>query len=488
MTQMTMVNEHHVRSKEPALVRRIGRIAFTEGLIERGDRILVSVSGGADSVCLLSILSTLAARYCLTLQVAHFNHGLRGAEANEDERFVATLCQRLGVPYHSERLDLSTARREGRSLQELAREQRYAALLRLAKALGSTKVALGHTLDDQAETVLMWTLRGAGSSGLAGIPARRPPFIRPLLRLRRADILAYLRERRLSFRTDSSNARRMYFRNRIRHELLPMLEELRPGATRVLVRQADILREEDRCLSDWTSRELPRLSAQATNDESQLDRDQLIALPIAIQRRIVRHIISKVGGLKNAPPFGSVAAVLNQVVHGQSGATVTAQGVMVIREYGLVRFRRRCQPVRHEDVRIKVSVPSGIEWPLTGQQVVLRIMERQADPDMCHGQAGSGISAAMLDADRFTMDLTLRSWKAGDTFQPFGMRGNRKKLQDFFVDLKVPRYSRVRTPILVAPEGILWVAGYRIDHRFRVTSATRRILSAQLTPRTEKVE
>jgi tRNA(Ile)-lysidine synthase len=494
---MTTVKDLQPGSKASALIRRVGRTALAERLIEAEDRILVSVSGGPDSVALLTILSLLAPRHRLTLRVVHFNHGLRGAEADGDERFVAALCDQLHIPYCSERLDLSMEKRRRRSIQELAREQRYAVLLRLAKELGVNKVALGHTLDDQAETVLMWMLRGAGTSGLAGIPARRPPmFIRPLLGVRRTDIVAYLAEMDLTFRMDSTNAKRLYFRNRIRHELLPVLEALRPGAARVLARQAEILHEEDRCLDQWTSGELPQLTTRVADDEEQLARNRLLTLPVAIQRRIVRQLISMVGGVTSPPPFGSVAAVLERVIHGRSGAALTVQGVRVVREYETIRFRRfrrESQPVLPPHLCIKASVPSIIQWPPTGQRLVLREgrkhtaeIAEKGEFDTPGNKKYFPANRAVLDADRFTMDLTLRSWRPGDTFQPLGMHGKRKKLQDLFVDLKIPRQTRAQTPLLIAPEGILWVVGHRIDHRFRVTTATRRILLVQLIAQADK--
>jgi tRNA(Ile)-lysidine synthase len=471
-------------------------------LIEPGDRILVAVSGGPDSMALLSVLSALAEAWNLTLWVAHFNYGLRQAESDEDQRFVVEFCTRKAITCRCQRLDLTFDReRGGRSLQEYARELRYDALLRLARELGANKIALGHTADDQAETVLMWMLRGAGASGLAGIRARRAPcFIRPLLDFSRADILAYLEEERLQFRMDSSNAKPIYLRNRVRLELLPTLKRLNPGIVGVLNRQAKILLEEDRYLDEVSSEQVSRLVHRESDGTVVVDRQKLIGLPLAIQRRLLRHVLRLAGESIKGAKFGAVTAALEQVVHGRSGTKLTIFGLRVARTYGLIRIcpedgtRRELAPMA-----MTVSVPDAIAWPLTGQVLSLKWGELEGTslpgvsphasrfdkltvPSRVEGRLTPHAPSNMviLDADRFTPDLQVRSWREGDLFCPLGMSGRRKKLQDFFVDLKIPREARACIPLVEAPEGIVWVGGYRIDHRFRVTPTTRRTLIMQL--------
>ncbi|HKW85715.1 MAG TPA: tRNA lysidine(34) synthetase TilS, partial [Nitrospiraceae bacterium] len=242
-----MNQRHRLQAVQSPLVRRVAEAARARRLFKPGDRLLAAVSGGADSVALLSLLTELAPSWKLALWAVHINHGLRGAESEEDARFVASLCERLGVQLIGERVDLTNParRRLRQSLQEYAREARYAAMQRVGQALGVDKIALGHTADDQAETLLMWMLRGSGTTGLAGIPANREPlFIRPLLDFSRADIVSYLRTQKLGVREDSSNAKLLYLRNRIRHELLPAMKRFNPALVKVLGRQVEILREE----------------------------------------------------------------------------------------------------------------------------------------------------------------------------------------------------------------------------------------------------
>lgn len=467
--------------------KRVAASARRKGLFAPGDTILVAVSGGSDSVALLCLLSELAPSWTLTLRVMHVNHGLRGEESEEDVRFVTALCDRLGVPLTHERVELGigAGRLKGRSIQEAAREVRYAALLRASGALGAGKIAVGHTADDQAETLMMWMLRGAGAAGLAGIPpVRDRRIIRPLLELSRAEVLDYLRTRGVTFRTDSSNAKLHYVRNRVRHELVPALKRFNPAVLEILVRQADILREEDFCLEQMASELLLTMAQERTGGELVLDRTPLLSLPLALQRRVVRAALRRTMGTVQGPSFGAVAAVLERVVHGRSGSSLIVRGAIIEREYERIRVypprpvsQGACRTSGVDETETRaVAVPSTVEWPPTGQAVRIRVDH----PPSPIAVRSTERNVAVFDADRMTLNLMLRSWRPGDVFHPLGMQGRRKKLQDYFADIKLPREKRKRVPLLVAPEGILWVTGYRADDRFRTTSSTRRMLIAEL--------
>ena len=471
------VPRHDVTSRS-SLIRRVVDATRQTRLLERGDRILVAVSGGPDSVALLSVLEALAPSWHFSLWAVHFNYGLRGKESDEDARFTADFCARKNVALICEFLEPQRdTPGQRRSLQEAARDARYRAMLRIGASLGVTKIALGHTADDQAETQVMWMLRGSGPAGLSGMPPMRESmFVRPLLGVTRADVLAYLGEQRLDFRIDSSNAKPFYARNRIRHELLPALKGFNPSIVKVLGRQADILRDENACLEQMAAEQLRRLARHGPQGERVVDRDGLIALPIALRRRMIRVLIRDASGLTQGPRFTAVEAVLHRVLHGRSGSSLIVQGCRVSREYG--RLRLCAAPAADSNsftectpVELFLPVPSTQRWPLTGQQIQTHVAPAEGG-DRPLGSP----TIAVVDADRLTMPLTMRNWKPGDVFYPFGMGGHRKKLQDYFSDLKLPRHERSRIPLIVGPEGILWVCGHRIDHRFRLTSATKRRL------------
>jgi tRNA(Ile)-lysidine synthase len=481
------ISMSHTNPQHVSFRRRVAEAIKGQQLIERGDHIVVAVSGGPDSVALLSVLHGLAPSWNLSLSVAHFNYGLRGAESDDDAAFVVRLCARFNIPYRCERLTLSdnlSKLTKGRSLQEAAREARYAALLRLCESLGANKVAVGHTRDDQAETVIMWLLRGAGTTGLSGMPALRLPFIRPLLVVGRTAVLSYLREQELDFREDSSNATSMYLRNRVRHHLLPVLTRFNPAILEGLARQADILREDDTCLDSMAEEQFAFVARALGNNEWTLDRTRLLALPLALQRRVIRKAVQHTTGVNRGPSFGAVSLLLERVIHGSSGSCATIRNTHVSRAYETILFQprdvvsgARATSEAASDCSIALSVPSAISWPFTGQRL---------QADLVHGPQSEKTCAtlspmqAMLDADRMTLDLCVRTWRPGDRFHPFGFGGHQKKLQDLFADLKVPRPARARIPLVVAPEGIVWVAGYRTDHRFGVTASTRRLLRLSL--------
>ena len=475
-----------------ALLRRVSVSVRAKRLFQPGARILVAVSGGPDSVALLSLLAALAPSWQLSLWAVHVNHGLRGTESQEDARFVSALCDQLGVRVIIEHADLSEAasRRKGLSLQELARDRRYAIVARVAEEVSADKVALGHTADDQAETLIMWVLRGSGTGGLAGIPvARGSLFVRPLLEITRAEILEYLAVEGVAYRSDSSNASDLYLRNRVRHGLLPALKRFNPGVVKVLMRQADILREEDWCLEQLTAAQLTALSRTEPDGRILVDRDGLVALPLALQRRVVRALVRRMSGETRGPTFGAVKTVLERVVQGQSGSSITVQDALIAREYDRIRFGpaprlpgSREKAGGGEGTRLGaviVDVPSSQMWAPTGQHIRLRVGTLPTDGSSA-SELNRCATCVVLDADRFTLPLLLRSWQPGDAFRPFGMGGRRKKLQDFFADLKVPREQRGRVPLLVAPEGILWVAGLRADQRFAATVSTTRTVIAEL--------
>lgn len=467
-----------IKAVRHALERAVAAVARAERLFATEDHLLVAVSGGPDSVALLAALASLARPWRLRLSALHVNYGLRGEESEEDERFVSRLCTELGVPLVCERIDLRQAGgSRGLSLQARAREARYATLRRVAARLGAEKIALGHTADDQAETLLMWMLRGSGAAGLAGIPpVREGLYVRPLLGVSRADVLAYLKAKGLAFRTDSSNAKPLYLRNRVRRDLLPLLKQFNPAVVDALTRQAAILRDEDRCLERWTSEWIGRHVQRGAGRVMTVPRTELLALPVALQRRVVREVVRQVTGSDHGPTFGAAESVLEKVVRGRSGSSLAMRGAKVTREYDAIVCSGLGAPAPVGGAIEIGHMPSTVVWPATGQRIRLRVMAA--------GTAGSphGRHEAQFDADRFTHRLVLRSWKPGDVFHPQGMGGRRKKVQDYFCDSKLPRSRRPAVPLLAAPEGILWIAGYRTDHRFRVTQSTMRVMTAELLP------
>ena len=451
-------------------------------LLSSGDHIVVAVSGGPDSVALLSCLVALSTRWNWELSIGHVNHGLRGAESDEDAVFVERLGKHFGVPVSIREawLKKQDAKLTKQSFQGYAREARYQALESILQERGATKIATGHTADDQAETVLMWMLRGSGTGGLRGIPPKRGSrIVRPILDISRSAIVAYLEQRQLEWRMDSSNCQPVYLRNRLRQDLMPHLKEYSPGIVHVLSRQAEIIRDDHAYLEDVAAEAFQQMCMVEGDRNIQLDRDALLGLPMAIRRRVVRQGLQQMMGNTQGPRFDVVQRLLDRLEHGQSGWTMHINKVHVGQEYDRLVFSQREEApfpdTSHSPFGdVEVAIPGEVVWPLTGQRMVVSRKPSEEIRSQPHKLE------MHLDADTFTPALRLRSWMPGDVFCPKGLGGRQKKLQDFFSDIKLPRSQRANVPLLVAPEGILWVGGLREDERFQVSSSTTSVIIATM--------
>lgn len=462
------------RTVWPPLLHRIVKTIRTRELFDRGQHLLVAVSGGPDSVALVSLLHRLRASWRLSLTAVHCNYGLRGAESDGDQACVESLCRRLEIPLYARRVDMRGHRG---SLQAAARDLRYGIMKDVAEACGADRVAVGHTADDQAETVLLWMLRGAGLTGLSGMPAsRNGVIVRPLYETRRKDILDYLRQQGVPFRWDSSNNTPLYLRNRIRQDVMPALQRVMPSAVESLCRLADICGEDDRYLDGMVASLSEGRITRLPHGAWSIDRSVLSTLPRPVQRRVVRNLLRQSDGQHRSPSIRVIDRLL-QVVGGKATASdmaVSSWRVTVDRDsvHGAPSNRRH--PARGRPWQASpavLPVPGHVAWDGTGQVIQARQVTQDhcpvAVPDACE---------IVVDADRISAPLIVRAWKPGDRFCPSGMNGRSKKLQDFFTDLKVSREDKRRIPVVVAPEGIVWIVGYRPDGRWLANkSAERRV-------------
>ncbi|HUI06563.1 MAG TPA: tRNA lysidine(34) synthetase TilS [Verrucomicrobiae bacterium] len=439
-------------------------------LLAPGEPLLAGVSGGPDSVTLLDVLVQSGWRP----HVCHLNHKLRGADSDADAEFVRDLAGRYDLPCTVE------ARAVDRD-EDAARRARFDFFTDVALRTGIKKLALAHTADDQVETFLFRLLRGAGVPGLVGIwPERQMGplrVIRPLLRVRRTEVLAYLRERGLPYREDASNADTRFTRNRIRHELLPLLErEYNPAIRDVLLNTAEILRDEDFYLLHHVAQRF--YMAVCQNDTVNVK--ALANCPTAVQRRLLRFWLGAEDEHGPRYSFEQIEAV-RQLALGEppSAQLDLPGGLRVCREYDTLKKAPREEPE-----------PVTGKWPVKVEGETL-IRELRVcficHPELVEGPLslrGENPRSARndskceesFDADGLGAAPFVRTWQEGDRFQPLGMDGE-KKLQDFFVDEKVPRRIRGRVPLLCAADGrIAWVVGHRIAEPFKVGERTRRIL------------
>lgn len=432
---------------EPADFRAaVGRTAGRFGMDLA--RPLVMVSGGPDSVALLRVLLELRSRPV----VLHVDHGLRGEESREDARFVEQLCERLGVPFEVRRPALG----EGANLQERAREERY----RLAAELGLRTIAVGHTADDVAETVLLNLSRGAGLRGLSGIPPVRNGVVRPLIERTRAEVLEYLGRLGQPYRTDPTNLTGKYARNRVRSEVLPVLEELHPGAARNLARAAELAREDLEVLEELADEALERRGGEVVLR-------RLEELRPALRRHAVRRGYCALR--PEAPPLGSalVGAVLGLLEGGEGTRVLDLPGgvVAAVRpDEGLVLYEK-VEP-SGEAVELRVG-----ETLFAGWRVSVREVEDFDARDAAREEV------AYLDGAKGPYGVRLA--REGDIIRPLGLGGTKKVLRAM-MDRKVPGDLRRRTPVVVGAEEVAWIFLGELGEGFKVDRTTERMLRVEV--------
>ncbi len=421
------------------LLDAVARTIARHRLLSRRESVLVAVSGGPDSVALLAALLELNPGGW-RVGVGHVNHRLRGLESTRDRRFVERLAARLGCDVH-----VAVARiARGANLEERAREARYGALLALARRNRYRTVATAHTLDDQAETVLYRLARGAGPGGLAGIARRRADgVVRPLLDVSHQDVLRFLRRRGLGHRVDRTNASPRFTRNRIRRRVLPLLaRELNPAIHAALGRAADLFRDDDAVLETAARARLRHVRSAAGLDCARLRR-----LAPALQRRVVRLWIAAERGSLRAISLEHVERVRAIACAGADGGRISLPGGAVARTRG--RLRWGVSPP-HGRRRFAQKLPREGSVSVEGWRFEVCRADRGAVP----ARWRAVFDLAQLDGRR----LEVRSPRAGDRIRPLGLGGT-KKLQDVFVDAKLPRAERSAWPVLTADGRIVWVPG-----------------------------
>ncbi|MFZ5448859.1 MAG: tRNA lysidine(34) synthetase TilS [Thermodesulfobacteriota bacterium] len=447
-----------------------------ERLFASGDRVLVAVSGGPDSVALLHLLVRLRAVLALELGVAHYDHGLRGEDSRRDAEFVADLAQRLGLACHLGRGNVKeAARRYKVSIQMAARRLRQQFFLEIRNGYAYTKQALGHTADDQVELFWLRLLRGAGLEGLKGMePATPQGLVRPLLAVGKAVLLAWLGQENLPYRLDTSNLSRAYLRNRVRLDLLPLLTQIyNPRLAQTIWRTQALLREDDRLLRRDTASVWDRVARKLGEDCYVLDLKKFFGLDESIQHRVLRfgvHTISSDFALSHAQVDGLM--VLAQ--SGRSGGQIAlGEGVLVARAGTTLHILKPLPEPLREVTRLpdcpgEVESPEGWRWRLRHRSF------RPGDPWPPPG-------VAWLNPDQVSPPLEVRARRPGDRFWPQGAPGP-KKLQDFLVNAKIPRWLRPHLPLVSCGGEIVWVPGLRLAEPVKLRSSSQDILEIAVKP------
>lgn len=446
--------------------------AFMEGrdLIREGEGIVVAVSGGADSMALAHLLLDLREAWNLRLTVAHLDHDLRGEAGRRDLAFVRNWAASVGLPFIAGRQPVALfADERGTSLEAAAREVRYAFLSQTALSQGAGAVATGHTEDDQAETILLRLLRGSGAAGLAGMAPlsvrQGMRLIRPMLERSREEVLAYLREKGQSFCEDASNLDRRFLRNRVRHELMPLLVSgFHADVRKRLVRTAELLREENDWMEAITQEALREMLVDG--HPGGLRTSALAAIPLAARRRVVRAWLAVLGA--PAPDYKATSRILGLLGDEAGSKQVPLpDGWWVERVYDLLKAEGPLE-ARAMPAEAVLKCPGETAWPELG----LRIRVSETVGCAARGPRGIGCwpaTASIRREDRPGEPFILRTWRPGDRIAPSGMTGSRK-VQDIFVDQHVPRELRRFHPLLYCGQDLVWLPGYSVSREWLVMS------------------
>jgi len=496
-------------------------------LVQPQDRLLLAVSGGVDSCVMLDLFQQLREQW--QLAVAHVNHQLRGSESDDDENFVKTLAEKSGLPFFSQRIETSTYARDHKlSLETAGRELRYQALENFRESWQGRAVVTAHTRDDQVETILDHILRGCGLAGLAGMAAEselclrgvadifendknsarqnaalssedrplkgqlRTKILRPLLPFSRAQIEEYAKSRQLQWREDRTNTDTQFRRNRIRHELLPLLKaRFNPQIAQSLEHLSNIAVSAENYLQAEAAARLPEIIKERQSDKIILDLELFWKYFPIIQRYVIRALLQELLRQPAEPSFAETARLLALLQQPPAGKVVAGKRYIWRQQIDVrvdhddaVFEKQKAKSKRQKANNFSVPVRMGERCEIAGTEFAI-LIERKELPRDWREQVNA--NSQFVDAEKVSGELCVRFPRPGDRFVPLrakdgaGLEGGAKKLSDFFTDLKVPLHRRQSVPVLEG-EAIIWICGYRLDNRFKIMPATRSVLHLQLLP------
>ena len=458
-------------------------------MLKPEDSVVIGVSGGPDSVALFHMLFKIAPRYSFRLGVAHLNHCLRQNDSDKDAEFVESLAATFDLPCYVRKRDTRRYQRENRlSLEEAARCVRYEFLDEIAQTYQYNKIALGHHADDNAELLLMNLFRGTGTLGLSGIPPKRDEkIIRPMIRLRRSDIIDFLDQNRLKYVLDRTNADTRHLRNRVRHDLIPVLQKAyNPNISDTLNRLSTIIRSEEEWIEDMIQPFFEKAALCILGNRIELSVPVLSRYHKALKRRVIRMALAKVKGDLRRIGFVNIDSVIDLLMKKSSfGKIDLPAGIRIRRDRDTIQvFRsqeRGPDDHRDNDQWDAFSFEYQIEKfePIFVKEINAHIRFSEIGIEDMTDYRCTGQHANFFDKDALNLPMVLRNFRPGDAFRPLGVSGT-QKLKKFFIDKKVPRRERLKCPILLSCGKIVWVVGHRIDESVKVTPATKNVLKVEL--------
>ncbi|MDF2890458.1 MAG: tRNA lysidine(34) synthetase TilS [Clostridia bacterium] len=439
-------------------------------MIKSGDIVVVGVSGGADSLCLLHVLNTLKTELNIKLFAVHLNHQFRGIDADRDAEFVAQICQAWEIPHRIETFDVPAyAKEHGLSSEEAGREIRYRLFDEVKEAIKGNKIAVAQNLNDNVETILMRLVRGTGLEGLKGIDAVRNDIIRPLLEQDRQSIEAYCRQNHLQPRIDKTNLQPIYLRNKIRLELIPYLKKsFNPSINDALVRLGQVVREENDYLEQQTE-ELLKNIGEIKEDCITIKTERLKKLHPAMQKRLLRKAVESIADTLNGFEYKHFQGIIELFDKSTGAAIELPKSLKAYISYeNLIISKKIENPDKKCYYKLKYNSDSFIHEINASISVKgMSIRELSSVP--------KSFNTVYLDSDKVKHELIVRSREQGDIFSPIGMKGS-KKLKDYFIDKKIPKEKRDQILLVADGNEIVWILGSIISEKYKITSNTQNVI------------
>ncbi|MGD8981996.1 MAG: tRNA lysidine(34) synthetase TilS [Desulfobacterales bacterium] len=471
------------------LLQTVERTIETYGMLEPKDSVIIGVSGGPDSVALLHVLFLIASRFSLKLGVAHLNHCLRRNDSDKDAQFVEVLAKKYDLPCYTHKKDVLKYQIENKlSLEEAARRVRYTFLNNVADTMQYNKIAVGHHSDDNAELILMNLFRGSGAQGLSGIPpVRDHKIIRPLIELNRSELIDFLNQNKLEYVSDESNTDTKYLRNRVRHDLIPLIKTAyNPNISETLNRLSSIIRSEEEWIDDVVHPFYEKTVLGVQKNCIILSVSMLNRYHPALQRRIIRTTIEKIKGDLRRIRFVNVNSVIGLIEKGSAyGKVDLPDRIKIQRDRDALHVFKERRTSYGVSKRGNQSDTFTFEYQIEKlgsvfiREIGATIKFTEMRLKKVFDYRYTGQHTGFFDKDILRFPMIIRNFRPGDAFKPLGVGGT-QKLKKFFIDKKVPRSERIKCPILLSRGKIIWVVGHRIDESVKVMPSTRNVLKIEL--------
>ncbi|QUI20821.1 tRNA lysidine(34) synthetase TilS [Vallitalea pronyensis] len=439
-------------------------------MVHEGDTVIIGVSGGMDSMCLLHIFDQLKDQLGISICVVHVHHGIR-ADAGEDVTLVEKTCEHLAIPCHVSYFDVKKLAKSYKlSLEEMGRKIRYDVFEQQRLRVKNGKIAIGHHINDQAETVIMHLMRGTGLKGIGGIPPVRDFIIRPFIDCTREEIEHYCHEHQIAYRDDYTNALNVYTRNKIRHTVIPYVEEqFNKNFVQHMVNTAHIARSEDDYIHGIVLEKMEQVITRKDNSYT-IDLDAFNALNLVIRRRIIRQVLHQLGSLKNIE-YKHIEQIL-QLAHKEVSKKIQLpKGIVAKKAYSSIIMSVLGEnKTKAFEKDVHLNTKTYIE--ALDSYVEVRLLEAQKD------NIPKNLYTKWFDYDKIKYNLKVRNRRQGDAIVIRGIDGQ-KKLKKYFIDAKIPREERDKIPLLVDGSQIIWIIGHRISEHYKVTASTKKILEVK---------